>query len=57
MLLHRAGVRVTINTDDPMIQGTWMADDIRAASTLGASEVDLQVFDQNAVDAAFLAVE
>jgi len=53
MKLHRAGVKVTVNTDDPMLQDTWLADDIAAARELGASEEDLAAFEKTALMAAF----
>ena len=54
MSLHAAGVKVTLNTDDPMLQGTWLADDIHAATLLGATEADLKLFQTNALEAAFI---
>lgn len=53
MKLHRAGVNVTVNTDDPMLQDTWLADDIAAARELGAGEEDLAAFEKTALMAAF----
>ena len=54
MSLHKAGVKVTLNTDDPMLQGTWLADDFQAATLLGATATDLRIFQSNALEAAFL---
>ena len=53
MKLHRAGIKVTINSDDPMIQGTGLIEDIRIAGALGATEEDLRIFTKNAQAAAF----
>lgn len=54
MKLHAAGVKVTLNTDDPMLQGTWLADDWQAAILLGATKEDLKNFEANALEAAFI---
>jgi adenosine deaminase len=54
MLLHRAGVKVSINTDDPMIQGTGLADEAQRARELGATEADLEAFGRNSWEARFV---
>jgi adenosine deaminase len=51
--LHRAGVKVTVNTDDPLLQSSWLADDIRQAEALGATPHDIAAFMRNAEAAAF----
>ena len=53
MRLHRAGVKVTINTDDPLLQDSWLADDIKQAEAAGASPDDIATFMMTARDAAF----
>ncbi len=56
MKLHRAGVKVTVNTDDPLLQSSWLADDIRQAEALGATPRDIAAFMRNAEAAAFTDV-
>lgn len=56
MRLHGAGVKVTINTDDPLLQSSWLADDIRRAEALGATSQDIASFMRNAEAAAFADV-
>jgi adenosine deaminase len=53
MRLHRAGVKVTINTDDPLLQDSWLADDINQAEALGANADDVATFMTTARNAAF----
>jgi adenosine deaminase len=53
MQLHRAGVRVTINTDDPVLQETGLSDEVIAAKRLGASDGEIAAFQATACEAAF----
>lgn len=57
MSLHQSGVKVTIGTDDPMIQNSWLKDDLGVARVLGATEEDLRIFQENALNCAFLPEE
>lgn len=50
-----AGVRVTINTDDPVICGTTLDDEYAFASRLGLTSEDLRQCTRNAVEAGILA--
>jgi adenosine deaminase len=53
--LFDAGVRVTVNTDDPVFFGTTMCGEYRlAAHEFGFSAADLTTLALNAVDASFL---
>jgi len=56
MKLHRAGVKVTVNTEDPLLQSSWLADDIRQAEALGATPQDIASFMITAEAAAFTDV-
>jgi adenosine deaminase len=56
MKLHRAEVKVTVNTDDPLLQSSWLADEIRQAGALGATPQDIASFMKNAEAAAFTDV-
>lgn len=52
-LLH-AGVRVTVNSDDPAYFGGYIADNFRAAAAaLGLTTADLRTLSVNAVEASF----
>jgi len=53
MQLHRAGVKVTVNTDDPLLQESWLSDEILAARRLGASDDDIRTFEKTAQMGAF----
>lgn len=56
--LDRAGVAVTLNSDDPTIHATRLVDDYRVAvDHFGCGLDDLLRFEQNAVRAAFLDAE
>lgn len=56
--LMNAGVRVTLNSDDPPMFGTNLANEYLIAGTvLGLSQPDLAVLAHNAVHASFLPGE
>ncbi|HKJ85618.1 MAG TPA: adenosine deaminase [Spirochaetia bacterium] len=53
--LHRAGVPVTINSDDPSIQNASLTDDyVKAVSYFNLTMEDLVTLNERAIDAAFL---
>lgn len=53
--LHRAGVPVTINSDDPSIQNATLTRDyVKAAEYFALSVDDLVALNQRAIDTAFL---
>lgn len=55
--LHRAGIPVTINSDDPSIQNATLTRDyVKAAEYFALSIEDLVALNQRAIDAAFLTV-
>jgi adenosine deaminase len=54
MKLHRAGVKVTVNTDDPLLQQSWLSDEVMAARHLGAGDEDIASLKATAYQAAFL---
>ncbi|MCW2888173.1 MAG: adenosine deaminase [Streptosporangiaceae bacterium] len=57
-LLHKAGVPVTINTDDPLMLGVTLAGEMdMAAEHLGWDISDLAAATHRAVDAAFCSAE
>ena len=52
--LHRAGVSVTISTDDPTVSGTILSRELAATATaLGLSRAELAAIALNAFDRAF----
>lgn len=53
MKLYKAGVKVTLNSDDPLIQGTSLHDELMAVRLLGATDSDLKIFEANSYAAAF----
>jgi adenosine deaminase len=55
--LHRDGVRTTINTDDPLLQETWLRDEVIAARRLGATDAEIRAFQATALEAAFLRLD
>jgi len=56
--LHRAGVSVTISTDDPTISGSILSGELAAtATTLGLSRAELAAIALNAFDRAFVPPE
>lgn len=54
LTLLRAGVLVTLNTDDPMIQGTWMSDERALFESMGGTPEELSLIQSNARKCAFL---
>ncbi|MFW6313899.1 MAG: adenosine deaminase [Spirochaetota bacterium] len=53
--LHRAGVPVTINSDDPSIQNASLTDDyVKAVTYFNLTVEDLVTINERAIDAAFL---
>ncbi len=53
--LLRAGLRVTLNTDDPAISGIDLAHEYRVAETeMGLSRAELRRLQEHALEAAFL---
>ena len=55
MNFSQSGVNATINTDDPMIQNTWMWNEFEQALVLGATKADLVTFQTNALNSAFIS--
>ena len=54
MTYLKNGLKVTINTDDPALEGTTLADEfLYMEKTFGLSVEDEKILTQNAIDAAF----
>lgn len=51
--LHRAGVKVSLGSDNPLRMTTSIAEEYARAAALGASVADLACFGRNAIAAAF----
>ena len=51
--LYRAGVPITLNTDDPAFFGTSLSEEFALASRLGLTEAELETIRQNAYRYAF----
>ncbi len=57
-LLHRAGVRVTVNTDNRLMSATTLTDDLTALTEAFAYDLrDVETFQLNAARAAFLPAD
>ena len=54
-LMMEAGLRVTLNTDDPSVSGIRLSDEFRRARRAGFTEADLRRATLEAARAAFLA--
>jgi adenosine deaminase len=53
--MKKAGLRVTINTDDPLVCGTTLSAELRAAKRMGFTSDDLRQAERTAAGAAFVS--